>query len=366
MLATARFTREFLRPREPAVVAEEIHYDREGESFPATLYRPRRVDAPLPGWITLHGLTYHGRDHSSLKRLARALAAAGSVVMVPDIPEWRALRVAPDTAVRTIRAAVLRLDTMGVTEPGRIGVMGFSFGATQALIAATDPDLEGHLAGVVAWGGYAEMGRVSRFMFLGQHELDGQTHELEPDPYGRWVLFGNYASLLEESADGEDAGAVFLTLAREAGRQGLMSWDPALDPVKARLRAGLPPERRELFDLLAPPATAPVDPSILDRRRELVDRLLPVVLRREPLLDPSPFLGRVPVPVFLAHGRHDRLIPWTEMVRLQRALPPGIVATSAVTGLFAHSRGERRYLTPGVALEGVRFLALMRRMLRFI
>jgi acetyl esterase/lipase len=363
---TAAFLREFLWPRPGRVVVEETAYRRNGESLPATLYRPRAARRPLPGWVTLHGLTYHGREHESLKRLARSLAASGAVVLVPDLPEWRALRVAPESTVRTIRSAVLTMDALGQTEPGRVGVMGFSFGATQALIAATDPILEGHLAGVVAWGGYADIRSATRFAFLGEHELDGRSHRVDPDPYGRWILAGNYLGLLDEFADAPALPDTLLSLALEAGRRGIMSWDPAMDPVKEQARQRLGDRDRALFDLIAPATGVELAEAQRRRLAALVDRMLDAALVTEPLLDPGPYLGRVPVRVFLAHGRGDRLIPWTEMVRLARALPPARVQSTGITGLFAHSTGERRILSPATVVEGVRFGLLMRRMLRFI
>ena len=58
--------------------------------------------------------------------------------MVPDIPEWRDLRVEPAVTHETIRTAVRELHDRDDTDPDRIGLFGFSFGATQALIAAAD------------------------------------------------------------------------------------------------------------------------------------------------------------------------------------------------------------------------------------
>jgi pimeloyl-ACP methyl ester carboxylesterase len=366
VIATARFMRQFLLAGDAGVIATETSYECGGRSLPATLYRPRRVTRPLPGWMTLHGLTYHGREHESLKRLARALAASGAAVLVPDIPQWRDLRVAPGAAVETIKAAVLELDGRGLTTPGRIGVIGFSFGATQALIAACDPALRGHVAGIVSWGGYADIGTATRFMFLGEHELDGATYRADPDPYGRWIMAGNYLGELAEFSGEPSLAEVFLELAHESARRGIRAWHPALDPVKARARAGLTPAHREVFDLLAPPTGTSLSPGQRARLLELATRILEGAVASEPLLDPRPHLGHVAVPVFLAHGRHDRLVPWTEMIRLQRKLPPGRVVGSGVTGLFAHSGGERRFPTPALGLEGIRFLRLMHRVLRLI
>lgn len=368
MPSTFRFLRQFLLPRPAAVVREETTYRRDDEVLPATLYRPATASAtaPLPGWTALHGLTYNGREHPSLDRFGRALAAAGTVVLVPDLPEWRALRVAPRATVRTIKAAVLELDRSPLTAPGRVGVIGFSFGATQSLIAATDPALDGHLAAVAAWGGYADIHRISRFMFLGTHDLDGRHFRLEPDPYGRWILAGNYLHLVPEHAGDRAVSEALLALALHAGREGIMSWSEELDPAKRDARRALPPEQRELFDLLAPPAGTEYTGAERERLEGLVQRITEAAVEHEPLLDPRGYLERVPVPVFLAHGRDDRLMPWTELVRLRRALPDHRVTYSAVTTLFSHSFGERRFPTPAVVLESLRFVRLISRMLRLV
>lgn len=369
MASTVRFLREFLLPRPTGVVRRETTYRRDDETLAASLYHPAGASAAtgrLPGWAALHGLTYSGREHPSLDRLARALAASGSVVLVPDLPEWRALRVAPRSTVQTIKAAVLELDRNPLTAPGRVGVIGFSFGATQSLIAATDPVLEGHLAGVAAWGGYADIHRTTRFAFLGTHELDGRRHRLDPDPYGRWILAGNYLHLLPDHAGDRALSEALLELARTAGRRGIMSWSEELDPLKEASRASLSPRQREVFDLIAPPATGVRTDTERARMEELVGRMTEAAVAHEPLLDPRGYLDRVPVPVFLAHGRGDRLMPWTEMIRLRRALPDDRVVYSAITTLFDHSFGKRRFPTPAVLLESARFVRLISRMLRLI
>ena len=70
--------------------------------------------------------------------------------------------------------------------------------------------------------------------------------------------------------------------------------------------------------------------------------------------------------MFLAHGRGDRLMPWTEMIRIRRALPPGRLTRSGITSLFSHSFGERRFPTPGLVLEGLRFVRLLDGMVKLI
>ncbi|MFO7261375.1 MAG: hypothetical protein DIU52_009470 [bacterium] len=365
MARTLGFLLQYLRPRPGAVEEAEVPYRRDGETLPATLYRPAGRRGPHPAWVVLHGLTYRGRYHPSLERLARALAASGALVFVPEIPEWRRLRVAPALTTATIRSAIVALNERADVAEGRIGVLGFSFGATQGLIAASDPELDGKVQGLAAWGGYCDLFNLFRFGIAGEYELDGVSRHSEPDPYGRWIMGANYVTRMPGHAGYTQLAAALEQLAREAGRRGVSAWDPVYDPLKARLRAGLPPAQRELFDIFAPPAGRPV--PTLDRARELARELAAAALEADPLLDPAPFLPRVPLRTLLAHGRDDRLVPYTETLRLARAIPAQRRVGCTVTALFAHSGGAEAALGHlGRAREAARFLGLLRDILRLI
>lgn len=365
MISIARFIRQYYRSGPGRVEETEATYERDGETVPATVYRPSRRRGRLPGWVVLHGLTYQGRDHTSLIRFARAVAASGSVVFVPDIPEWRRLDVAPAVTARTIRAAILTLDERGDVARGRTGLLGFSFGATQALVASVDPSLEGHLAAIAAWGGYYDVHRLFRFGILGTHDLEGRSYELDPDPYGRWIMGANYLTGIPGLEDHGAVAEALHRLAEEAGRTGVGAWEDIYDPFKAELRAELAPEHHAVFDQFAPPAGTP--PWDVEDARRLSRDLADAALRADPLLDPQPLLPRVPVPVLLAHGRDDRLVPFTEMFRLAAGLPADRLRSATVTSLFSHSGGAAPQLgILGAAREGIRFLRLLRGILQLI
>lgn len=354
-----RFGRAWMRGG-ARVASSELSVDRGDDRVPATLYLPASgvggsggARGGLPGWVVLHGVTRPGRFHPSLVRFAESLAGTGAAVLVPEIPEWRELRLDPERAVPTIQAAVLSLDQRQETEPGRTGLLGFSFGAPQAIVASTDPRLDGHLAAVVGFGAYCDLVRTVRFQFTGRHEWKGRSRHLAPDPYGRWIVGANY---LTDVPGHEDAGPVaeaLHRLAREAGDRRLVAYDPAYDPLKRAARQGLPPGLRPLFDLFAPVDDHAPDAGLADA---LAVGLAEAARRRSPAVDPRPYLARVRVPVRLIHGLQDELIPYTESLRLEAAFPPGADVTAFVTGLFAHSKGQGHSRPLAVAREAVRFL----------
>jgi hypothetical protein len=306
-----------------------------GEEREATLYLPPG-GGPAPGWVVLHGLTVPGRRHAGMLRFVRSLAASGAVVLVPDVPSWRALRLDPDAARDTVRAGVLQLEGMQEVRAGGVGAVGFSFGATQVLMALADPSMHGLLNGVVGFGGYCDLGRMLRCLFAGEHEWEGTWHTLDPDPYGRWIVVGNYLTSIPGCEGMHAVAHAALELALEAGRRGEWAWGPHYDAMKVELTRGFTADERRIWEIIAPPAGVKPD---LEAARELAERFTAAALREAPGLDPRPRLGGLRARVVLSHGRQDRLVPFTEALRLMTMLPPQAEASVTITGLLAHSGG---------------------------
>ncbi|MHB1193202.1 MAG: dienelactone hydrolase family protein [Longimicrobiales bacterium] len=333
-LRTLRYVRSWITGRAD-VRARELVLDRDGTPVPATLVTPAAPSGPLPAWIVLHGITRPGRAHRGLVRFVHALAEGGVAVLVPEVPEWRELDPAPRLTTPSVLAGVRALEGLGgLVAAGRVGLVGFSFGAPQALLTSAHPALRGRLAGVVGFGGYADLERTLVFQFSGRHEWKGDRYLLRPDPYGRWIVGANYLTSVSGCEDAGEVAGGLRRLAAAAGDVGVVAWDARFDADKGAIRATLAPRWRALFDLFAPPSHQEPD---RERAEEMARLLAAAVRLREPTLEPASFLQDVPGPVHLLHGRQDRLIPFTEMLRLADALRSGVLARGTVTRLFAHS-----------------------------
>ena len=356
---TVRYARSWTNGS--AVSLQEIEIEQDGMSLPATFISPTSDRGALPGWIVLGGVTRMGRFHPQLARFAHALAASGAGVIVPEIPEWRDLRLAPRVTVPTVRAAVHALDARPDVRAGGFGLVGFSFGAPQAAIAANHEELGERIAGVVSFGGYCDIERTVRCQLTGLHEWEGVTRRIDPDPYGRWVLASNYLTEIPGCEDAADVAAALRRLALASTLQRLPAWDPLHDVLKRELRPCLAPRRQALFDLFAPLASSPVT-GREGSERMAID-LAGACRRSEPLLDPAPKLRRMRVPIHLFHGRGDRLVPYTESLRFKYGLPDGLAANVTVTGLFAHSADHQLSSIPARLREDLFFFRALQRVL---
>lgn len=359
MLRVARFLHAYVRHPRTGVLEEEIEIEVGETTVPATLVRPPTRDA-LPGWIVLHGITVPGRRHVMLTRFARSLASAGGVVLIPEIEAWQRLRIDPRAGDEILAAAAHSLAQRPDVLPGGAALVGFSFGATQAIITAARAERPGEIRSAVGFGGYCDLGRTLVFMMTGEHEWAGVHYRLNPDPYGRWIVVSNFLTRTPGyegmGAVAEGAGA----LAAEAGRVGAYAADPIYDPLKADLRTKLAGDEREVWDLIAHPSGQRPDPA---PGRALAESLVATALRELPELDPRPLLPDLRQRLVLAHGHSDHLIPFTETLRLRSLLPDDAPVHTAITRLFSHS-GEARLPLRRYPSELARYVRLLDRALR--
>jgi pimeloyl-ACP methyl ester carboxylesterase len=118
------------------------------------------------------------------------------------------------------------------------------------------------------------------------------------------------------------------------------------------------------WDLLAPTSNHLVpDPA---KGLALADALTEAALTADPLLNSADRLQSLHVPVVLLHGRHDRLVPFSESLRLAQRLPASTLRRLAITRLLGHAKLQEAG-TPWdplrLALETQRFVATIHQLL---
>lgn len=342
---------------------DSLTLDRGDRAVAATLVRPteRARSSRPPTWVVLHGMTRPGRQHPQLLRFTRAMASAGVASIVPDVPEWRDLRLRPELTAPTVRAALTGLGGRDDVEHERVGVIGFSFGAPHAIATAGEPALSDAIAGAAGFGGYCALEPTFRFMMTGHYGQDADEHYLKPDPYGRWIVGANFLTEVDDFRDAQPVAEALHALATEAAVVGASSWDPVYDPVIVRLRESLEARWRPIFDQFAPLSSEERRDAV--DARLLADRLATAAREVNPAIDPLPGLRDVRKPVSLLHGRKDHLIPWTEAPRIGAAV--GASARVTVTRLFGHTAHDPLPLG-AAAREAPDFLRALSRMLAIV
>src|SRR5687768_10834207 len=132
-LSANRFVHRFLRPSKDGVVESETLIPSGDSLRPALTFEPASAERGRPGWVLLHGMTVPGRHHAGVFRFGRALAAAGAVVVCPEIPAWTQLEVDPAPVHPTLLAATDWLIARPDVDSGRLATLAFSIAVPSTL-----------------------------------------------------------------------------------------------------------------------------------------------------------------------------------------------------------------------------------------
>jgi pimeloyl-ACP methyl ester carboxylesterase len=300
----------------------------------STVVRPGDGEGPWPAIVFVNGATRRGRHHPTVQRLARGLARAGFVVVVPDLPGLRLGEITGTTAAATIRVARAMADSPDASN-GKVAFYGVSVGATLALLAAQSPALANRVTVVGGEAPWVDLRRIVRVTTTGWY--DGERYETDP-----------YAKL----AAGRSLAAA---LARGAERSRLLRELESIDDNDPTPLAGL--DAAEYRG----PAAALV--KLLENRRvrrfaalyaQLPARQRAAIRSLSPLYKAS----RLRVPVELATAPHDKYFPPAESYALARAAPHVRVT---VTSTLEHAVPE---LSLGDIADLGRFNAFVVRYLR--
>lgn len=273
----------------------------------------------LPGVVLALGIHPQPVDHPDVVRIAMAISRLGVVVGVPDSSALRQTRVTPDEPAHLADAALVVAGRPEV-DPQRVGLAGFSAGASIALIAAADPRIAPSLRFVSAFGAYADARLLLIDVATRTMALDGRVEPWAPDPGIRRDVLHLFVGALQRPVD-------------EARLLGLL--EPVVtaeeppDGPDAAIAATLSGDALAAYLLFTAPdrqaAAAAIDASSPALREQLAG------------ISPVNFAPAINAPVFVMHGRGDRAIAFAHADLLRDTLGP-TVARFTEFGRFEHGQ----------------------------
>lgn len=299
-------------------------------SIRARLYRPAVATGRTV--LTMPGVNPAGIDEPRLVTFGRAMARAGLPAVTIELPDLTRYRITSRDVDRIEDAARWLTSREDLTDARPFGLVGVSFAAGLAVVAAGRPSLNGRLAFVTAFGGYGDLPRVLRFLCVG--ELPDGTRA-RPHDYGLAVVLLN---VLDRMVPPDQVGPL---------RQAIdtfmdASWLDLTDDEAAR-RAFV---RARALQATLPEPAATIMRWVNDRDVGTAGpRLLPHALAIGSEAALSPERSAPPgAPVYLLHGANDNVIPTQESERLAAWLAPHTRVRLLVTPLLSHVDADR---TPG-------------------
>ncbi len=289
-----------LTPAVEALTREPRVEDTVFAGKPALVAKPAG-EGPWPAILFVNGTVPEGRAYPEVQNLARGLARAGYLVVVPDLPGLTTDEITGETVSSTAEAARAVADRPDARD-GRVGLVGVSTGATLSLLAAEDPDVGERVSVVAGVAPYTDIRTVLSIATTDHYRQGEEYIPYDADPFLSYVIA---KSLLAALPSGEE---------RDELRAELEEVD-RLDPnplagLRDRPTGDLSPEARSVVELLAN-----TDPERFD---ELYAALSPEI--RAGMEELSPLAGdeRISAPVELVSGARDKYFPVSESFALGR------------------------------------------------
>lgn len=288
--------------------AEEIVLAR----VPTTFVRPDG-SGPWPAVVFVNGATRRGRHHPHVRRLARGLARAGYVAVVPDLPGLRQGEITVRTAMRTI-AVVRAVSERPDVREGRVALFGVSVGATLALLAAEDPSLAARVSVVAGVAPYTNIVEVIRIATTGFYRSGRGLLPYRAEAFLSLVTARSLAAALPSGHD----------RSRLLGRLRAVDDDaPApLGVLRESWTSKLGRQARTVVILLRNR-----DPRRFDRLYAGLPRSFRSRMRR---LSPILTAHRMRAPIEIASAPHDKYFPVSESRSLAREADVRITVTSTL------------------------------------
>jgi len=290
----------------------EVPLQTPNGPVPARMYTPVGVSHPSH-LLLIHGVHHLGIHDPRIIAFARALAEGGVQVYTPEMRDLTEYNVSPAT-IDLIGTAAREFSRQANS---KVGILGISFSGSLALIAAADPHNSGNIAFVVSLGSHDSMQRVARFFLTGETPRpDGTVGFVKPHEYGALVMLHSHPEEFFPAAD--------VLQARESLKYLL--WED----VETSKRTA---------EKLSPPSRAIMDKLYAHDRDSLKPALLQALDRhaaQTEAVSAAAKLASLRVPVLLLHGAADDVIPNTELLWLQREVPPAYLRGALITPLLSH------------------------------
>lgn len=278
-----------------------------GSEVVGDLFLPKKL--PAPALILAMGVRTQEKDKPIILHFAQTMTRLGYVVLWPrlktldrGVPSFEE----PETFI----AAFEYLEKQNAVDPKKISFIGFSVGSSIAMAAAEDPKISDRVYGLVFFGGYYNAFDYITSLATKTTVFDGKE--------ASWLPADGAVNHLEEIFEQNKAEAVKVFEAKSRG------------------------ETVEFLSALSQ------------------DELL--FLRK---LSPSENMQNFKARIFILHDKGDSYVPYTESIKLSKALPKDREQTFLLSNLFEHVQPQKG-LSPKIAGEILKVYGFLYKVLSFL
>lgn len=297
--------------KEPLMESDSIR-TASGEMVRFDIYSVNETK-PLAGMILTHGFTEKGKDDTRLQSMARRLARAGYIIMVPELTQMKQFRLSYQD-VEQLTLCFNYLIHMKAVDTNKIGMMAFSFGTGPVLISMTQPQIRDRIKFGVMFGGYFDLKRTLKYTLTGEFDAEGYRGRVEvAGKNDRWrFLLGN-AALAGTSREFEDAI-----------RKKIDDLDYDMSKEELRLTV----EQKNVLALIGNE-----DPVLFDSLYDQVPASFKLWIDT---LSLDHYADQIRSQILIGHSDGDHVVHYSESLALSRHVPNAPRPFLVIMGLFTH------------------------------
>ena len=211
---------------------------------------------PRAAVLVFLGANAAGADDPDVINLGQALARTGFAVMYYWSPTMGERAQIDAGEIANLVAAFRHLRAEEYVDPERVGLAGFSVGASFALVAAADPRIADDIAFVNAFGGYYDTADLVAQIAAGQANNGGGAVPWDVDRLTRAVYNNMLIDSIDDPEHRETARAIAAGGERDASQQVPPSTEAAFALLEGVAHIG---EARRRYDQLTVEFRAKVD-----------------------------------------------------------------------------------------------------------
>ena len=278
------------------------------------IYAPNGVAHPPP-MVFVHGFADAGNNDPYLNDVAARLAPMGFYVVLPTIPG----EVRHEMTPRDLNVIANTISWTARQTNQKVSVFGISFGAGLTVPAATQPSVIPYVKLIFCISGYNDLQTIGR-RFIHDRVVDPEGHPYPGGAPGPLVIAGPYLKELVPPDEVSDLTPAVQRFYQTEGNP-LAPDDPALKHLTPRERAD--------FDDLQRVQTA-----------EMHDRYAALLQRHSEemkAISPASVLSQVKVPLYILHGKYDRIFPPGEVEWMRKEIGNNPNAHILVTPWISHA-----------------------------
>lgn len=301
-----------LKQQTPDPVRRSVTYAVQNNRYKADLYLPG--EPALAGIVLVPGAAKRGKNDRRLVAFATTLARTRFLVLVPDLPNLRMLKIRAEDK-RGVAGAFLHLLSLPEFPAGQqAGIGAFSYAVGPAVLAALEPAVRKRVDFVLGVGGYHDIHQVVTFFTTGYFQKQGRWQYLEPSQYGKWVFVLSNVERLPNAGD--------RYLLRTIARRKLNNANARVDDLRPRLTVA----GKSVLDLLENRNPARTPSLVANLPKSIRVELDALNLANKDL-------SRLHARLILLHGTDDSIIPYAESVALATTAPMNQSELFLINGL---------------------------------